>query len=110
MTEDVVQRLLRHGLVLVHGSSGSGKSSLVYAGVSRPVFGTSVPYAAYAARNPDRAPEDLSVILSGLSAWQITSPKSARRRPSRRQRRTSTDLQDSQVSRRSKANETFFAS
>jgi hypothetical protein len=33
MTEDVVQRLLRNGLVLVHGSSGSGKSSLVYAGV-----------------------------------------------------------------------------
>ena len=33
MTEDVIQRLLRHGLVLVHGSSGSGKSSLVYAGV-----------------------------------------------------------------------------
>src|SRR4051812_20197924 len=33
MTEDVVQRLLRHGLVVVLGSSGSGKSSLVYAGV-----------------------------------------------------------------------------
>ena len=33
MTEDVVQRLLSNRLVLVHGSSGSGKSSLVYAGV-----------------------------------------------------------------------------
>ena len=33
MTEAVIQRLLRNGLVLVHGSSGSGKSSLVYAGV-----------------------------------------------------------------------------
>ena len=33
MTEEVIQRLLRNGLVLVHGSSGSGKSSLVYAGV-----------------------------------------------------------------------------
>ena len=33
MTEDVVRLLLRQGLVLVHGSSGSGKSSLVYAGV-----------------------------------------------------------------------------
>jgi hypothetical protein len=33
MTEEVIQRLLRKGLVLVHGSSGSGKSSLIYAGV-----------------------------------------------------------------------------
>ena len=33
MVEDVIDRLAAHGLVLVHGASGAGKSSLVRAGV-----------------------------------------------------------------------------
>jgi ABC-type polar amino acid transport system ATPase subunit len=33
MIDEVIERLADHRLVLIHGSSGSGKSSLVRAGV-----------------------------------------------------------------------------
>src|SRR2546430_1803099 len=46
MVDDAIKRLLRRRLLVVHGDSGSGKSSLIYAGVL-PTLHERSQHAAY---------------------------------------------------------------